>query len=285
MSDDPTQVRIDVRIEVGVLVYSILLNIPINYHPMDLLPPLASTSIHQSSTNLADLCTKPLSRHRFASTTSDVLPTPTTSVVITTSAPIVTVDSLATTATSPSNSVPTLHPNLDPALILPIVLDAGASFPLTPFSLDFIPAPYGLIHSASTSVASNSKVPSITLVSNPVDTHTLITGEDTAFSVDLSSMAFDSDLVKFASALLSDSNHYKLEVFGTATLTCVYSGNTLVHIWVEPTKFDWFDWIPLPRLILPESYFHIFGLDFLQAFALFHSILIWIYYLLHFGLE
>ena len=115
-----------------------------------------------------------------------------------------------------------------------------------------------------------------------LDPYTLITGEDV--SVDLSSTDLsiysDLDLVAFAST----TSQVSFEEFGTATLIFISGPNSdLINILVEPTldQFDWLHWIPLPRLILSESYFHIFGLDYPQAFALFHLIPIWIYYLLH----
>jgi len=58
-------------------------------------------------------------------------------------------------------------------------------------------------------------------------------------------------------------------------LLCSKSTSELIHVLVEQT-LDWIDWMPLPRLTPPESCFHCFGLDHLQAFALFHSVPIWI---------
>ena len=153
-------------------------------------------------------------------------------------------------------------------------------FPITPTSiLDYLLA-YGLLR-ASTLVASVAPVGSF-------DPYTLITGEDvsdfdlpsTDPSIDPnidsdSGFAFITYLHTLASHLQSKCR-YKLEVFGTATLTFVYTGfNTLIDLWVEPTDLDWLQWVPLPRLVLQDSYFHIFGLDYFQAFALFHTIPIW----------
>ena len=256
---------------------------PINYHPMALLPSIASYS------SIADLFTKPLSlsRHRFTTTTliGDLhSPTPSTSVastvdsvtVVTTvvaSAPTVVASSSATTApTTASALVPT---------ILPFVLDTGAFLSRTPFPTDFCvaQASYGLFRSPISVVS--KALTSKALASTPVDPYTLITGEDIpATTVDLSS----SDPF----ALTSDSVEtvFDIREFGTSTLTFVFSTNlSSIKVFVSPTQIDWANWIPLPRLILPESYFHIFGLDYLQAFALFHLIPIWIYCLLHFGLE
>jgi len=180
------------------LVYFILLNIPvINYHPMNLLPAPAFTSINTSTTSaIADYFTKPLSRHHFDTLIGDAPATPTTSVVSTPVAATVdpqaptlvasttTVNSLAAVAAPASDSVPSLHPNLP----LPIVLDTGASFALTPFPSDFCvtQAPYGLIRSASdTSVASSASK----AASTPADPYTLITGEDVSVDpFDLSSL-------------------------------------------------------------------------------------------------
>ena len=230
---------------------------------MNLLPALAPTS----HSNIADLFTKPLSRHQFTTMTlvGDILPTPlpTTSVVTATVATAPTVASASNSVPTPSSVGPTIAPTL--------LLDTGASFPLTPFNSDFLSqAPYGLIRS-SASVLPYSKGTSI--ASTPVDPYTLITGEDTTFSVDLSSTDSNS-VFDFVTAFGPTEFHE----FGTATLVFYYSGLTLIYISVEPDldRFDWLHWIPLPRLILSESYFHIFGLDYLQVFALFHLIPIWI---------
>jgi len=249
---------------------------------MVLLPSIASPI----NSNIADLLSKPLSRHRFDTLIGDATTiTPSTSVASTVdSATVVdtaTVGATATVVAPPTSdsgspySVPSLHPNLT----LPIVLDTGASFSRTPFASDFLPvaqAPYGLFWSASASVASSFKVSSKLA---PVDPCTLITGEDASVAVDLSSsdlFALNSDSVETASSFTKV--HFDIRAFGTANLTFIYSKSTseLLHILVDPTQIDWIHWIPLPRLILPESYFHIFGLDYLQAFALFHLIPIWI---------
>jgi len=265
---------------------------------MNLLPAFTPTSI-----DIADLFTRPLpitSHHRYTQLvigddpiTPTSLPasaTPTTLVVPTPSvASTATVDSVAVaTTTSASTSVPSLHPNLT----LPIVLDTGSSIARTPFASDFAlaitQAPYGLFRSTA-SLVSDSKIHSVvskantkvtSVASTPVDPYTLITGEDIA--------SIASDLSSPDTTVNSNSGHsFDLREFGTATLTFIYSKSTLdlLHIFVEPTQIDWLHWTPLPRLILPESYFHIFGLDYLQAFTLFHLIPIWIYSLLHFGLE
>jgi len=246
---------------------------------MNPLPLLATTS---DPSNIADFFTKhlpPTTRHRLVSLigagpTVDTLAsaTPTATAVPPTVAPTV-VASASASVPTPTSVGPTLAPTL------PIVLDTGASFSIIPFASDFIQAPFGLIRSAA-SVTSKSKVASIASVSTPttstpVDPYTLITGEDTAI-IDLSSrdlFDLDSDsVVEFA------STSTQFREFGTATLVFYYSGFTLIHISVEPDldRFDWLHWVPLPRLILSESYFHIFGLDYSQAFALFHLIPIWI---------
>jgi len=261
---------------------------------MNLLPSIAPTI---SSSNIADLfTTKTLSRHRFNSLIGDIhSPTPSTLVVTATvdtapAPPVVastatvdhapTVVASATTATS--DSVPPLHPNLEPASTLPIVLDTGASFSLIPFKSDFLSgAPFGLIRSAAS-------------VASQVDLYTLITGEDTATttsdlsSPDLFDLASDSvDTFKFATAFEA-FEVLEFREFGTATLIFISDPHTdRKTILVEPIldRFDWLDWIPLPRLTSTESYYHVFGLDYSQAFALFHLNPIWIYCLLHFGLE
>jgi len=235
---------------------------------MNPLPAPALSSI-TTSIPIADVFTKSLSRHRFASTISDIHTTPTTLVLPTTSAAAATVNYLATAP--PSDLVPTLHPNPVLAPTLPIALDTGASFSLTPFNLDFLSeAPYGLVQSSG-SVISYSKVAfalvaSTTNVSKPpVDPCTLITGEDISVSV-------DSDPVDLSSTD-SDSVDSAFDIweFGTATLVFI-SNSKLTTILVEPTLdwTDWFDWIPLPRLTPPESYLHV--LDLITSKPLLSSI-------------
>jgi len=245
---------------------------------MALLPSIAS-----ANSNIADLLSKPLSRHRFDILIGDATPiTLSTSVASTVAS--ATVVTTATVVASPTTSAS-----------VPVALDTGAPFASTPFASDFAleiaQAPYGLIRSAfdtlvasdsnfDTSVASDYKAYSeFASTSTPVDPYTLITGEDTA-TVDLSFP--DSDF-EFASTLVYSS---EFRHFGTATLVFLLDANSkLISILVEPTQVDWIHWVPLPRLILPESYYHIFGLDYLQAFTLFHLIPIWIYSLLHFAVN
>jgi len=240
----------------------ILLNIPIiNYHPMTLLPSIASYS------SIADHLSKPLptvTHQRIvsligANPTFDTLASATTTSVdpSATVAPTLvatTVDSLTAVVDPTSASVPSLHPNLVP-------LDTGASISrASDFSLEVTQASYGLIRSPISVV---SKV-----VSTPTDPCTLITGEDPTFE-DSDSV----DTVEFASTLVYSS----FRQFGTATLVFLSDANSkLITILVEPTQVDWIHWVPLPRLTPTESYFHIFGRDYLQAFALFHLIPIWI---------
>ena len=233
---------------------------------MNLLPASASITSHS---NIADLFTKPLPRHRFDTLIGDTTTiTPSTSVATTVVDSASTVVASAPTATTVSDSVPT-------APTLPIVLDTGASYSRAPSASDFLPvghASYGLFRSPI-SVVSKA------LASTPVDPYTLITGEDV-------SVSFDSDPIDLSSTdptLASDS--VESFEFGTASLTFIYSNLDLIKVFVTPTQVDWLHWIPLPRLTLTESYRHIFGLDYLQAFALFHLIPIWIYYLLHFAVN
>ena len=240
---------------------------------MALLPSIASYP-----SNIADLFTKPLPRHRFDTLIGDTtIITPTTSVTsalvaATLVASTATVNSLAPAVDTATGSV--IHPN--PASYF---VDTGASRPVarscSDFSLEVTQASYGLFRSPI-SVVSKA------LASTPVDPYTLITGEDTAISVDLSSP--DTTTISDLSTFTKVS--FDIREFGTATLTFIYSKSTseLLHIFVNPTQIDWLHWTPLPRLILPESYFHIFGLGYLQAFALFHLIPIWIY-LLHFAVN
>jgi len=232
---------------------------------MALLPASASASTLNTNPTIADLFTKPLPRHRFDTLIGDAIVAftpPSTSV-----AP--TVDSSATVVASDLVHTPTsVGPSIAPTL--PIVLDTGASYSraCAPSASDFLPvghASYGLFQSPI-SVISKA------LASTPVDPYTLITGEDTA--IDLSFPDSDSvDTVEFASTLVYSS----FRQFGTATLVFLSDANSkLITILVEPTQVDWLHWIPLPRLTSTESYFHICGCDYLQAFALFHLIPIWI---------
>jgi len=248
---------------------------------MNPLPSIASPI----TPNIADLFTKPLSCHRFDTLIGDIsFPTPTTLVAT------ATVDSSATvvayTAASASDSVPTptsVGPIIAPTL--PIVLDTGASFSRTPFASDFLPvaqAQYGLFRSAAqgNSVAFNF---GFKAASTPVDPYTLITGEDVSVdpvdlsSPDITTIVIDSDSGPSFSGPSFTKVHFDVRQFGTASLTFIFSPNwSLIKVFVTPTQVDWIHWVPIPRLILPESYFHIFGLDYLQAFALFHLIPIWI---------
>jgi len=248
---------------------------------MVLLPSIASF-------NIADLFTKPIPRHRYTQLFIGIGVDPTT---LTTSVVSPTVDSSATTPTLVASTA-TLAP-VDPTSNLvphpvPCFVDAGASLPVAPsrsdFALEVSQAPCGLIRSPTSVIQSNSKPAST------VDPHTLITGEDTAISVDLSSpdtIDFVSDSGPSDSGPSFTKVTFDIRQFGTASLTFIYSKSTseLLHIFVDPTQIDWLHWVPLPRLILPESYFHIFGLDYLQAFTLFHLIPIWIYFLLHFAVN
>jgi len=249
---------------------------------MALLPSIAS---------IADLFTRPLptnSHHRYThlvigdattiTPTTSVTPT-TTSVATATVVAAPTVVASAPTTTTASDLV-LIHPNLDPAP-LPIVLDTGASFTLTPSASDFLPvaqAPYGLIRSPI-SVVSKA------LASTPVDPYTLITGEDVSVDpVDLSSPDITTIVIDSNSGPSCTKVHFDVRQFGTASLTFIFSFNwSLIKVFVTPTQVDWIHWVPLPRLTPTESYFHISGLDYLQAFTLFHLIPIWIY-LLHFAI-
>jgi len=241
---------------------------------MALLPSIASRP-----SNIADLLSKSLptiTHQRLVSLIGadpifDTLASATTTSVD----PSATV---APTTTLASDSVP-FNPNLDPAP-LPVI-DTGAPHSVTSFASDFAlevsQASYGLIRSAfDTSVTSDSKAYS-KVASTPVDPYTLITGED---AIDLSFPDSDSvDAVEFASTLVYSS----FRQFGTATLVFLSDANSkLITILVEPTQVDWIHWIPLPRLTPTESYFHIFGRDYLQAITFLHLIPIWIYFLLHF---
>jgi len=267
--------RIDVGLMVGLFHSS--LNIPINYqasvHPMALLPASASASTLNSNSNISDLFTKPLPRHRFDTFLGNTATVPpSTSVASTLVAPTLVASPIV------SDSVPTVHPNL-----FPIVLDAGASYSRVraPSASDFLPvghASYGLFRSPI-SVVSKA------LASTPVDPCALITGED---AIDLSSLdlsALDSDSVETVSSFTKVT--FDIRDFGTATLTFIYSKSSsqLLHIFVDPTQVDWLRWIPLPRLTPTESHFHICGRDYLQAFALLHLIPIWIFYLVHSGVN
>ena len=100
---------------------------------MNPLPSLAS---------VANLFTRPLPtilHHRHVSLIGDI---PTTAVDPTSAASTTSVARPAVVASTASDSVPTLHPNLG------LVLDTGASIALTPFASDFAlevtQASYGL---------------------------------------------------------------------------------------------------------------------------------------------
>jgi len=245
-------------------------NIINSIHPMNLLPAFAPTS----NFNIADLFTNPLPRHRFDTLIGDTAtPLSSTPVAPTVdSAPVgstVVASASVPTATSVSDSVQaaTTTP--------PIVLDTGASYSRAPSASDFLPvghASYGLIRSPISVVS--KALASKAFASTPVDPYTLITGED---AIDLSSSDLsNSGSVETASSFVKV--HFDIRAFGTATLTFVYSKSSseLLHIFVDPNQIDWLHWIPLPRLTPTESYFHICGRDYLQAFALLHLIPIWI---------
>jgi len=203
-----------VRVETGVLVYSILLNIPINYHPMILLPSIAS------SNNISDLFTRPLpttTHHRLVTligaaptvnptATATLAAAPTVDTVPTVVASPATVDSLATAVDPPSDLVP--HP-------VPYFVDTGASLPVIPSYSDLLPvtqAPFGLIRSAASVAYSSDSKASSKASTHSNDPYTLITGEDT--TTDLSSPdLFDSD-----SEIASAFEVLEVREFGTATL-------------------------------------------------------------------
>jgi len=238
---------------------------------MALLPTIASPT----SSNIADYFTKPLPRHRFDTLIGDApaaFTPPSTSV-----AP--TVDSSATVVASDSVHTPTsVGPIIAPTL--PIVLDTGASYSRAPSASDFLPvahASYGLFRSPISVVSK-----ALTLASPPVDPYTLITGEDVSVdpvdlsSPDITTIAIDSVSGSFVRPPFIKV-HFDIRQFGTASLTFIFSPNwSLIKVFVTPTQVDWIHWVPLPRLTPTESYFHISGLNYLQAFALFHLIPIWI---------
>jgi len=249
---------------------------------MNPLPSIASS-------NIANLFTKPIPRHQHTqlfigigvnsttpvSASAHLAPT----VVAAASATVVAAAS-ATVVAAASDSVPT-------ASALPIVLDTGASYSRAPSASDFLPvtqAPYGLYRSAA-SLVLDSKLTSVAskATSTPVDPYTLITGEDvSADPIDLSSpdittIAIGSDSGPSFSGPSFIKVHFDVRQFGTASLTFIFSPNwSLIKVFVTPTQVDCIHWVPLPRLTPTESYFHIFGRDYLQAFALFHLIPIWI---------
>ena len=243
---------------------------------MNLYPALAPTS----NSNIADFFTRPLptiSHHRFTQLIIGDNPTPSTSVAV----DLVTVAPTVVASAPTSDSVPTA---------LPIVLATGASLALTHFPSDFTlevtQASYGLFRSPISVVS--KALASKALASTPVDPYTLITGEDVSVSVDSNLVDLSSpDTTTIDSGSPFTKVYFDIRQFGTSTLTFIYSKSTseLLHIFVDPTQIDWLHWFPLPRLILPESYFHIFGLDYLHAFTLLHLIPIWIYCLLHFAVN
>jgi len=148
-------------------------------------------------------------------------------------------------------------------------VDTGATasvcYPISVLLLSVDQVSYGLNRSPLDSILDSNLV---------LDPYTLITGEDISDSVDLS----------FPDLALPtqdcDSVSFTFQEFGTATLIFLHSRSTLelLNILVEPTldTFEWLHWIPIPRLTPTATYFHICGLDYFQAFALFHLIPIWI---------
>jgi len=242
---------------------------------MVLLPAFAPTS----NSNIADRLSKPLPTitHQRLVSLLEAAPTdhPLASATLPTSvASTVTATVVAPTTTLASDSV-LFHPNL--ALTpTPIVLDTGASYSRASSASDFLPvghAAYGLFRPPISDVSK-------ALASTPVDPYTRITGEDTA-TVDLSSpdtVDFDSDSGPSDSEPSFTKVSFDIRQFGTASLTFIYSKSSseLLHIFVDPNQIDWLHWVPLPRLTPTESYFHIFGRDYPQVFALFHLIPIWI---------
>jgi len=231
---------------------------------MNLLPASAPVT----SSNVADLFTSPLpvtTHHHYSQLVIGADPTTSTTSVV---APTVGASVSVPTDTSVSDSVP--HP-------VPYFVDTGASLSVasscSDFTLEVSQASCGLIRSP-TSVIQSSSRPAST-----VDPYTLITGEDIAF--DLSSSDFpalnsDSISIEIASSFTKVS--FDICEFGAATLTFIYSKSSseLLHVFVDPIQVDWLHWIPLPRLTPTESYYHIFGRDYFQAFALLHLIPIWI---------
>jgi len=207
-----------------------------NYFPMTLLPTLTFTSINS------------ILKSNIADLLSKHLP-----------------------HTRFASAIEAIHPYppvaIDPAFAVdPLatvaapLFDTGASlsvcYPLSVLLLSVDQVSYGLNRSP--------------LESSISDPYTLITGE-TDNTVEPSDLSFpDYSEVSFT-----------FQEFGTATLIYIHSRSTLelLNILVEPSLdpvVDWLHWIPLPRLTPTGTYFHISGLDYLQAFALFHLIPIWI---------
>jgi len=182
---------------------------------------------------------------------------------------VATVVASATAATSDLGTVPSAHSN--PA---PYFVDTGVLFLNTLASTsDYLPiteASYRLLHPAST----------------PVNPYTFITGEDIAS--DLASTATNSDTNSDSDPpfeLITDLStltkvYFDIQVLGTATLTFLYSASTseLLKVLVEPTpvEIDWLQWVPLPRSTPAESYFHLLGFDYIEAFAFLHLYPLWI---------
>jgi len=127
--------------------------------------PLPAPALTSTSVSIADCFTKPLpisTHHRHCRLVIGDLTAPLSASANTTAtfAPAPTVVSAA--APAASDSIPLLHPNSTLAPTLPIVLDAGASYSLTPFASDFLPvtkAPCRLFRSpipaVSNSIASD----------------------------------------------------------------------------------------------------------------------------------
>jgi len=287
MTDDPSgsnrsgrSIRMDVGKLVSMLVCWSLHSFeytkpPINYHPMNLLPAFALASDY----NIADLLSKPLptsTHHRYTQLVIGDDPTP------------LSASATPTASVAPTPTVVAVDPTSD-LVPHPVFVDTGASRPVarsrSDFSLEVTQASYGLLRSPILVVS--KALASKALASTPVDPYTLITGEDVSVSVDSDPVDLSSpDTTTISDLSTFTKVNFAVRQFGTASLTFIFSPNwSLIKVFVTPTQVDWIHWVPLPRLTPTESYFHIFGLDYLQAFTLLHLIPIWIYSLLHFAVN
>ena len=241
---------------------------------MVLLPSTATLKLNTNTSNPADLFTRPLTTRRFKSRIPLSLSLSTT-VTATAVAP------QGVTAPVVSTSATTLYHSDSVVLSTGLILDTGASFSLTPFKSDFdFGTPTSelllLLHKRLFGIP-RSALDSLL----GIDPYTLLTGEDTVDTVELSPPDYSEFAYDFASELTRGSRRFETKYFGTAILIFKYSNSDL-KLFVEPDLYleDWLHWTPIPRLTLRDSYFQVVPgttLDYIQVFGLLHLIPIWFY--------
>jgi len=204
------------------------LNIQINYHPVVLLPSLATTSY-----NAADLLSKPLpttTHHQYTQLVIGDDPTPPATLVVTATVdpvdPVVATASTATVVASTSDLVPILHPNPILLLLFPL---CWIPEPLTPL--------YPLLR---TSFKLPTDWSSLLLRSFPrllsPTIRTLWSQGRILCSVDLSSTDTDSvDTFEFAESATA-FEVLEFRKFGTATLVFISDSHSDLKsiLWNQP---------------------------------------------------